>query len=171
MRKNCGFLEEGRIRTGLSPVGVMRAAVCDDYLNPSTSLAVFILPPLFIAQQRAHGPCLDPALWVSRLPSTSPIDRDPGWESRLSVSTTPAARGIVQLLHCASTTRPVQNDGVGEQCTAPLLADARLGNIVQERLRSRGSRFDVCSRCHVCFSSSEVKAERSVDLLHCASIS
>lgn len=64
------------------------------------------------------------------------IDRDIGQRSRLSVSTTPAAASIVELLHCPFTTRFVQNDGVGEECTTPLLADIWLRDIVQERLRS-----------------------------------
>ena len=42
------------------------------------------------------------------------------------------APGAVKLLHCASNTKTVQNDGVAEQCTAVLLGYTRLGDHLRQ---------------------------------------
>ena len=38
------------------------------------------------------------------------------------------APAAVELLHCAFNTKPVQNDGVAKDCTAPLLGHPQLGD-------------------------------------------
>lgn len=45
-----------------------------------------------------------------------------------------AAGALLELLHCASTIRPVRNDGVGQKCTAHWLADLGLGVVSQDGL-------------------------------------
>lgn len=48
---------------------------------------------------------------VCLIPYASPFDRDSGQESTFSVPTTSRASGIFELLHCASSRRPIQNYG------------------------------------------------------------
>ena len=89
----------------------------DDYLNPSTSLAVFswrccCILLLFSSSTPRYLGLISRTfdrsieLWAVDRPFTA-----------LLIS---AAGALLELLHCASTTRPVRDDGVGQKCTAPL---------------------------------------------------
>ena len=87
-----------------------------DYLNPSASLAVFSLQCSFIHPLFSS----DPTLCDPHLPNVSPVDRP---FPALLIS---AAGALLELLQCASTPRPVQNDSVDKKCTALLLAEMEL---------------------------------------------